>query len=221
NQNETGIDCGGICGLCESCYDGIKNQDEEEIDCGGSCPDVCPTCDDGIQNQNETDVDCGGPCDPCDHCFDGILNLGEIGVDCGGPCPACIYFSPCTDSLSDNVVEFDGDVLTLTYVDCTDSFYIQWRGSGNSVSIEFPAKLPPTESRVYQVKGWRPLSDDTHAVIFLWDFLDNWHYPLGEGILYYNIDSGGIRTMEFCNITFFDQIDQIEIPGTSGRIVCD
>ncbi len=48
----------------ETCSDGIKNQDETDIDCGGIC-DPCPTCSDGIKNQDETDIDCGGICDPC------------------------------------------------------------------------------------------------------------------------------------------------------------
>jgi V8-like Glu-specific endopeptidase len=49
-----------------TCSDGIQNQDETGIDCGGVCPNVCPTCDDGIQNGNETDIDCGGfDCAPC------------------------------------------------------------------------------------------------------------------------------------------------------------
>ncbi len=47
-----------------TCSDGIQNQDETGVDCGGVC-DACPTCSDGIQNQDETGVDCGGVCDPC------------------------------------------------------------------------------------------------------------------------------------------------------------
>lgn len=72
----------------ETCTDGIKNQDETDIDCGGVCEkcdtgkncikyedcktgfcyeNVCkePTCDDGLKNQDETGVDCGGECEPC------------------------------------------------------------------------------------------------------------------------------------------------------------
>jgi hypothetical protein len=62
--NETGVDCGGICPKCPSCFDGIKNQDEEEIDCGGVC-NACPNCDDMIKNNGETGIDCGGTCIPC------------------------------------------------------------------------------------------------------------------------------------------------------------
>lgn len=56
--------CTAACGPA-SCEDGIQNQDETGVDCGGVCP-VCPTCDDGIQNGEELGVDCGGPdCAPC------------------------------------------------------------------------------------------------------------------------------------------------------------
>ena len=52
-----------------SCFDGIRNCPdglcEEGIDCGGSCK-PCLTCYDGIQNQGETGIDCGGPCEPCE-----------------------------------------------------------------------------------------------------------------------------------------------------------
>lgn len=62
-------------GLPPTCDDGIQNQDETGVDCGGVCPDVCPpSCDDGIQNQGETGIDCGGPnCAPC--CTDMTLSI--------------------------------------------------------------------------------------------------------------------------------------------------
>ncbi|MFT4309592.1 MAG: hypothetical protein ACMXYL_03840 [Candidatus Woesearchaeota archaeon] len=56
------------CQYIGTCYDGIKNchsgSCETGVDCGGPC-DPCPTCFDGIQNQGEEGVDCGGPCPPC------------------------------------------------------------------------------------------------------------------------------------------------------------
>lgn len=116
NQDETDIDCGGVCGGCidgatcisdadcsfsscsegvcggpvESCDDGLQNQGEAGIDCGGPCLEACATCDDGLRNQGEVGIDCGGPCpNACPSCFDGLLNQGEEDVDCGGPCIAC------------------------------------------------------------------------------------------------------------------------------------
>jgi len=72
-----------------TCNDGIQNQDETDIDCGGICLD-CETCSDNIRNQGETGEDCGGSCDACPTCFDGIRNQDETGIDCGGTsCPAC------------------------------------------------------------------------------------------------------------------------------------
>ena len=47
-----------------TCTDGIKNQDETGIDCGGVCT-ACATCTDGIQNGTETGIDCGGTCTAC------------------------------------------------------------------------------------------------------------------------------------------------------------
>lgn len=47
-----------------TCSDGIKNQNETNVDCGGVCS-VCQSCSDGIKNQGETGIDCGGPCGLC------------------------------------------------------------------------------------------------------------------------------------------------------------
>ena len=49
------------CGTEETCIDGIQNQDETGVDCGGVCQ-ACVSCSDGIMNGNETGVDCGGDC---------------------------------------------------------------------------------------------------------------------------------------------------------------
>lgn len=88
--NEDGVDCGGPCPVCETCFDFILNNGEEEVDCGGPNCDPCSNCFNGIQDYDETGVDCGGPvCDACPSCFDGIQNQNETGVDCGGPCPVC------------------------------------------------------------------------------------------------------------------------------------
>eukprot|EP00121_Abeoforma_whisleri_P009049 Awhi_evm1s8314 len=76
------------------CEDGLQNQDETGIDCGGVCT-ACPTCDDNTQNQDETDIDCGGVCDACPTCFDLIQNQNETGIDCGDVCEPCqVLFVP-------------------------------------------------------------------------------------------------------------------------------
>lgn len=76
------------------CFDGIKNchdgMCEIMVDCGGVCG-PCPTCDDGIRNQGEQMIDCGGPCQPCgDRCID--VPTSAINKETGecrvfeGPC---------------------------------------------------------------------------------------------------------------------------------------
>lgn len=113
NQDESDVDCGGVCGPCalnQSCYsssDCVANT----FCVDGSCRFV-GACDDGIQNQDETDIDCGGDaCEPCGDlqsclissdcqsnnceggvcqvatCDDGIQNQDESDIDCGGVCP--------------------------------------------------------------------------------------------------------------------------------------
>ncbi|MFZ2694010.1 MAG: immunoglobulin-like domain-containing protein [Minisyncoccia bacterium] len=50
-------------GTGETCVDGIKNQDETGIDTGGICGSgTIATCSDGIRNQDETGIDVGGIC---------------------------------------------------------------------------------------------------------------------------------------------------------------
>ncbi len=98
-----------------SCIDGILNQDETNIDCGGVCAgyfynnschqtpqalSINATCSDEIRNQDETNIDCGGVCggywysnschvSPQSSCSDEIQNQDETGVDCGGVCQTC------------------------------------------------------------------------------------------------------------------------------------
>ncbi len=84
------------CEYIPSCENGIKDPGEEGIDCGGPCK-PCATCYDGIKNCHdgacEQGIDCGGPCKPCASCYDGIKNCHdgacEQDVDCGGPCKPC------------------------------------------------------------------------------------------------------------------------------------
>ena len=64
NQDESDIDCGGLCGpTCVAGENCNGNGDCFSDDCqGGICQAGVGTCDDGIVNQNESDVDCGGIC---------------------------------------------------------------------------------------------------------------------------------------------------------------
>ena len=63
-QNSGNISSGGSA-PAETCSDGIQNQDETGVDTGGVCGGVpAETCSDGIQNQDETGIDTGGVCTP-------------------------------------------------------------------------------------------------------------------------------------------------------------
>lgn len=114
DQDESDIDCGGICGsncndgdncnlnsdcssdfcennICVSCSDGIKNNNESDIDCGGP---YCSKCSDGQNCNNISDCESATSCynGTCCSCSDKVLNQKEDLVDCGGPyCDACSY----------------------------------------------------------------------------------------------------------------------------------
>lgn len=69
-----------------TCYDGELNQDETGLDCGGvcvPCDTTNGTCFDGVQNQGEEGIDCGGPCSEC-ITDTSILNPNFICTGTGG-----------------------------------------------------------------------------------------------------------------------------------------
>ncbi len=125
NQNESDVDCGGVCGAtcttgetcaapgdcadqvcggmpltCQaaSCMDGVKNGLETDLNCGGP---VCPDCVDGKLCSSGADCAsgvCNGMPATCQMptCTDTTKNGTESGVDCGGgSCPACPNDQPC------------------------------------------------------------------------------------------------------------------------------
>lgn len=67
------------------CNNGIQDHGEKGVDCGGQC-DSCVTCFDGIKNQDETGVDCGGVCEPCEKgsCFDDFEVQNAFIENCSG-----------------------------------------------------------------------------------------------------------------------------------------
>ena len=142
----------GNLGLIETCADNIQNQNETGIDCGGVCP-VCIVDNDNDGTNSDTDPDDNDPCVPsntvaqCDtdndgvsdgndscptvaglpanlgcSCTDGVQNGAETGIDCGGGCPSCTItlIEPCTDCTSDprlSVHGFFGDAPFSTRFD--------------------------------------------------------------------------------------------------------
>ena len=142
--NQTSMKCENI--SINMCSDGILNQDETDVDCGGVC-DPCSlnmSCRQGIdchsglcinntcslpldcknsyQDVNETDIDCGGVCQPCGlhkycvvnrdcksnycrqgmcepepDCSNGYQDGDETDIDCGGSCSKCEEGRLCLD----------------------------------------------------------------------------------------------------------------------------
>jgi hypothetical protein len=77
-DEETGVDCGGV---CPPCADGqgcsVGGECMSSVCIGGICQRA--SCRDGVKNGDETDVDCGGPT-ACDRC--GAGQRCETASDC-------------------------------------------------------------------------------------------------------------------------------------------
>ncbi len=114
----TSAGCGSGGSGSETCTDAVKNQNETDVDCGG----VCKGCDIGdgclIDEDCENDNCQDGTCSPYDHesCIDGRQNQDETDVDCGGetcdPCAnglGCERYTDCVSGFCDNGVCRDGD----------------------------------------------------------------------------------------------------------------
>ena len=100
--------------VAATCFDGILNQDETGIDCGGlTCAPcaVVETCTDGIQNNGETDVDCGGPnCTPCNPNFfilEDFEGTPPTLAFANGPGSATVVEDPTPEGVN------NGDVLQI------------------------------------------------------------------------------------------------------------
>lgn len=98
-----------------SCEDNIKNQDESDVDCGGICGATCmdrQTCrtdNDCINNRCENNI--------CVSCYDRIRNQGETGIDCGGPCAPCpVIEVPRPPACEDKVSSWHILLLLITLI---------------------------------------------------------------------------------------------------------
>jgi hypothetical protein len=81
-----------------SCDDGLKNQDEVGVDCGGVCGGYFY---DGSCNDNPKQANPVTPIQPDGKkgtCTDEVKNQDEVGVDCGGVCGGYWYDLGCHDS---------------------------------------------------------------------------------------------------------------------------
>ncbi len=65
NQDETDVDCGGICQKCQDGKGCFAGKDCLTGYCSQKKICLSPSCTDGEKSQDESDVDCGGPCTKC------------------------------------------------------------------------------------------------------------------------------------------------------------
>lgn len=109
NGNETGVDCGGLCG--SNCADGITCNVGADCLRGNCTAGLCISCFDGIKNQTEGDTDCGGTCavrcgssQTCNitaDCISGICDASNICVPTGDPGDACASDNDCDSRVCD------------------------------------------------------------------------------------------------------------------------
>ena len=78
NQDETSIDCGGVCGACQSCTDGVKNGTETGVDCGGGCSTCTSPC---ISYTNSTHINMGGAANASVYAYIDPNNSSHIIMD--------------------------------------------------------------------------------------------------------------------------------------------
>jgi hypothetical protein len=75
DNGETGVDCGGACGVCpgSACSENLVCSSQSCV--GGFC--AVATCTDGLQNGSERGIDCGGICSVC-------VSAGDTNIDGSG-----------------------------------------------------------------------------------------------------------------------------------------
>lgn len=101
NGEETDVDCGGTCGLCDIGDSCRQDSDCDESTCeGGTCTPL--PCGNGTLDPGETDVDCGGAM--CGKCSGGRACLGASDCYSG----ACLAGSNTCDALA--TVSFAAEV---------------------------------------------------------------------------------------------------------------
>lgn len=94
NQDESDVDCGGMCGKCADGKGCKAAADCQSSFCSKGSLCLTPSCTDGEKNQDELDVDCGGKCRRCqqgnactqnkdcitDFCSNGICDIKTIEI---------------------------------------------------------------------------------------------------------------------------------------------
>lgn len=184
NQDETGIDCGGVCGSCEpsTCSDGVKSGDEPGIDCGGSCSAPCTEyCPDGYavgldsNNQNIcvsiTSPDAYGNCPAgWEKAFDGncessaelLYGVANLNTNELGSLPSGWYQLP--DSYTPgnfSVAEFTGPTSVVDNGDGTQTATTVTTSSATSPTGSAPATSTTTRTVITNISTGAVISDQT------------------------------------------------------------
>lgn len=141
------------CKTLNTCFDGIKNQNETQIDCGG----VCAPCNSGSGSSCEDDSDCddGNPCtsEYCSQAGECVVSVSLNGSSCGddqvcdsGVCYGldafdCSQYPSCQGNdcyyihaLSDMPVCADldaGSGWEFTHTDIGQQLILPWAGTSN------------------------------------------------------------------------------------------
>ena len=85
--------------VCATCSDGIRNQDETGVDCGGVCPPYGESCGNGNCNGSENCSNCPGDCGACPPPLvcQQSHDTGCGGLNANGYCPSTHVGRICND----------------------------------------------------------------------------------------------------------------------------
>lgn len=119
NGNETGLDCGGVCGVCPNGEGCAVATDCASGKCTGN---ICqaPTCTDGVKNGSETGVDCGGSCNPCPGSLTTVPADGDTNVSVSTT--IAITFSTAMNTATLTAQAANGGCSGSIQVSTTDDF---------------------------------------------------------------------------------------------------
>src|SRR6478736_487052 len=184
NQDETGVDCGGVCSPCDVGQRCSVNEDCSTAPCVKNvCGDHCVN---GVKDVDESDKDCGGvTCAPCDDskgcrsaadckstqclnsrcnaatCSDQLQNQDESDIDCGGVCSTtkgCAVGVRCNSN-----ADCDSYICSKTTSKCLADLVIP---PGDVIDDFEDSDLSlPSPALGGRVGTWSPFGDGTGSAI--------------------------------------------------------
>jgi hypothetical protein len=147
-----------------TCSDNTRNQDETGIDCGGVCGGNC--CSNGYQdiNLNETGVDCGGSCSPCTSGITYYISSSGGDDENSGLSPEQAWKS--IDRVNDSSLHPGDTVLFKRGEIWREQLQITWSGTVEN-PITFAAYGSGSKPKIYgseRALNWIPVAG--HANIW-------------------------------------------------------